>query len=351
MASNYTGNPSAAQAPSSAPGPGVVPVISIPAGTDTRSIESITQQMKVNADGLAYTWQFPLNGFFGDGSDGSVIFDGTSTVLGLVPSSSVYTLTRDIYCINITLSGASTVVKTNGYRIYAKGTVTTSGGAIISASGNNGSGSTAGTAGATGTVMAGASGGAGAASAVGNPGNNGTGYSYGGQGGTGGSGSTNPGGAGALGGSLTLNATLGSPRLYSASTLGAILGGGASSPYVNWYVGGGGGGSGGGNSGTSGGGGAGGGVLCIAARTLSLANASDLRAWGGNGGAGVSGNSGGGAGGGGGVAVIAYATLTAAAGSMSSATNCAGGSGGAGFGTGATGGAGNTGTLFLIQLA
>ena len=33
---------------------------------------------------------------FGDGADGTVVFDGTSTVLGLVPSSGKYTLTRDI---------------------------------------------------------------------------------------------------------------------------------------------------------------------------------------------------------------------------------------------------------------
>lgn len=54
MAINYTGNPTAAQSPSVAPGPGIIPVISIPAGTDPRSIESIEQQMKVAADFNAF---------------------------------------------------------------------------------------------------------------------------------------------------------------------------------------------------------------------------------------------------------------------------------------------------------
>jgi hypothetical protein len=54
MASNYTGSPTGVQAPAVAPAPGVAPVISIPAGTDVRTIESITQQMKVEADYIAY---------------------------------------------------------------------------------------------------------------------------------------------------------------------------------------------------------------------------------------------------------------------------------------------------------
>lgn len=54
MASNYTGNPLSAQTPGIAPGPGVSSVISIPAGTDVRTIESITQQMKQHADASTY---------------------------------------------------------------------------------------------------------------------------------------------------------------------------------------------------------------------------------------------------------------------------------------------------------
>ena len=41
---------------------------------------------------------FLETGMFGDGSDGAVIFDGSSTVLGLVLSASAYTLNRSIFC-------------------------------------------------------------------------------------------------------------------------------------------------------------------------------------------------------------------------------------------------------------
>lgn len=56
MASNYTGNPTATQAPAVAPTPGVAPVASIPSGTDAPTIESITQAFKVAMDYLAYVF-------------------------------------------------------------------------------------------------------------------------------------------------------------------------------------------------------------------------------------------------------------------------------------------------------
>lgn len=54
MASPYTGNPTGVQAPGTQPMPGVLPIVSIPAGTDVRTIESITQEMKECADFIAY---------------------------------------------------------------------------------------------------------------------------------------------------------------------------------------------------------------------------------------------------------------------------------------------------------
>lgn len=53
MASNYTGSPTGVQAPDTGFAAGHAPVLSIPAGTDALSIESITQWAKVNADYLA----------------------------------------------------------------------------------------------------------------------------------------------------------------------------------------------------------------------------------------------------------------------------------------------------------
>jgi hypothetical protein len=56
---------------------------------------------------------------YGTGADGNADFDGTSTVLGLVPSSSVYSLTADIFCNNLTVRSGVRVAP-NGYRIFVK---------------------------------------------------------------------------------------------------------------------------------------------------------------------------------------------------------------------------------------
>src|ERR1043166_3260806 len=69
---------------------------------------------------------FLETGMFGDGSDGAVIFDGTTAVLGLVPSASAYTLNRSIFCSSITING-SVKIKTAGYKIFCTGTLTNNG--------------------------------------------------------------------------------------------------------------------------------------------------------------------------------------------------------------------------------
>ena len=50
----------------------------------------------------------------GDGTDGPLNYDGTSTVLGVVPSSGVYLLTRDIFATTISVAGGATI-KTQNY--------------------------------------------------------------------------------------------------------------------------------------------------------------------------------------------------------------------------------------------
>src|SRR5919108_5908125 len=91
---------------------------------------------------------FLETGLFGDGSDGAVTFDGTTTVLGLVPSLNTYTMNRSIFCTNITIN-ASVIIKTNGYRIFCAGTLT-----------NNGTISNAGAVGSNASGINGAAGGA-----------------------------------------------------------------------------------------------------------------------------------------------------------------------------------------------
>ena len=57
---------------------------------------------------------------FGTGSDSAVVFDGSSVVLGLSPSSSVYTLTRDIFPTDMTINAGVTVA-CQGFVPYVKG--------------------------------------------------------------------------------------------------------------------------------------------------------------------------------------------------------------------------------------
>lgn len=67
---------------------------------------------------------------YGTGSDGNVTFDGSSTVLSLVPSSGNYTLSRDIFCQNMVVNG-SALIRTNGYRVFVKNKLTLDDGAFI----------------------------------------------------------------------------------------------------------------------------------------------------------------------------------------------------------------------------
>src|SRR5436190_18379488 len=159
---------------------------------------------------------FLETGMFGDGSDGTVTFDGTSTVLGLVPSSSTYTLNRSIFCSGITINSGVKIV-TAGYRILCAGTlanggtITNAGGAGTNNTGTSGAsggsanvanelgGSGGGGVGATGAAGAGQAGIAGSSVAVGMGGAGATGA----NGGVGGSGGTNAGGAGGGTGAIT----------------------------------------------------------------------------------------------------------------------------------------------------
>lgn len=67
---------------------------------------------------------------YGTGADGSVTFDGSSTVLSLAPSSNVYTLTKDIYCYNMTVNDSVTI-NPAGYRIFVKNILTLGNASVI----------------------------------------------------------------------------------------------------------------------------------------------------------------------------------------------------------------------------
>lgn len=326
----------------------------------------------------------------GDGSDGSVTFDGSTTILGMAPSSSVYTLTRDIFCSSITVNNGVTI-KTTNYAIYCTGTLTnngtiqnngTNGAAGTNASSSSGAGGGGTTAGA-GTLVAhygrfassttgtsGGSGGtgsgtqAGTASAGQSSGNSpvasGANGATGASGGKGGDGTSGAGGAartGGTAGSVTLATVLSNKALNA--DFGAYKQGSSASfiQYTTANAGNGGsaGGSGGGGDGTNSGGGGGGGGgeggtagwVGIFAKSIVNGATGVISANGGNGGnggngftptAGNTGGGGGGAGGSGGlggIVALVYQSLSNS-GTIQAAggTHGSGGSAGSPHGTG-----------------
>ena len=299
----------------------------------------------------------PTFGIFGDGSDGNLHFDGTSTVFGIAPSGSlpnaVYTLTNhEIFAQDLTVDSGVTLqiaATTNWPRIFVNGTLTLNG--KISADGQTGAAGgggsagnligagvvTAGTGGlgTTGTninpnaLLSGAGGAAGATS--GGTGGNGTGT------GTGGGGGGGAAGVGFAGGSQTISGVNIRGQIRSFTNLLS----GRYQDNTAWVVAGAGGG-GGGNSSSAGRGGGGGGVNLLIARIV--AGSGSQTANGGNGGTTGNTNLGGGGGGGGGVTILIYQsgnpfTQTATA-----------GTGAAGNGTGGHGGNGANGITMAYNL-
>lgn len=77
-----------------------------------------------------------MSDFFGNGSDGDVILDGTTSFPWATLSSSVYTMTRDLFAESVVID-ATVTLEPNGWRIFSQGDVTNNG--TISAAGNGGS--------------------------------------------------------------------------------------------------------------------------------------------------------------------------------------------------------------------
>ena len=342
---------------------------------------------------------------YGDGSDGSGTLDGSTTVFGLVPAGNVYTMTRDLYCINLTINTGVTL-NTAGYRLFGTGTLTGNGTAKVLRNGANGgnggnggngtsgSGGTAGTAGTAGSALS--AGSIGNALAGSNGGAGGSGGTFAGTGGAGnagtsastlsnsvGSGSpaSSAGVAGGAGGGTGAGASAGSassnavtnpvmmPRVMPFAInmhfmSGATVGYMGSSNSATGGAGGSGGGGGtneGGTSGTGGGGGGGGaggssgGIVVVAFKNIVSPSSSFIQALGGNGGTGGNGGNGvnnggaqkggGGGGGSGGTGgtggVVVCIYQTFSGTTLVESSACAGGAGGAGGTGGASVGTGS----------
>lgn len=348
-------------------------------------------------------------GLFGNGSDGAGVADGSGTLAGLSPSSSIYTLTRDVYFTDLTISTGVTI-KANGYQIFVSGTLTINGTGTIQNNGGDGSagvtgsGSSGGAGGGGGTLAPGGTLPAGIAGIAGGTGGNANANNIGNPGTDGGNGvSANPsigvsgsvgtsntgnfggqangkqGGAGGAGGTAG-TATL---ALYPPDTLlgcyihadlvatylqhkgtassGGAGGGGAGGGGAPGVAGGGGGGA--------GGGGAPGGIVAVYAKIIVNASTGGIKA---NGGAGGNGGNGGissgsnyggggggagGRGGNGGAVIVVYETLTqtgsflASGGSGSTHGSGSAGNIGANGNDGTDGGAGISGTVWQYQIS
>jgi hypothetical protein len=75
-------------------------------------------------DGTVWNAYFneAVDSVYGTGADGDAVLDGTTTILSMAPSSSVYSMTRDMYFNDLTIN-ASVRLAPNGYRIFVKGTL------------------------------------------------------------------------------------------------------------------------------------------------------------------------------------------------------------------------------------
>ena len=292
-------------------------------------------------------------GWFGDGSTGTVTFDGTTPVVGFaIVSPTQYKATSDCFFQQSNINGGITLDMTNGgtaggFRFFSRVVNVPSGTAKIIWNGNPAVGSIGGIGLVTGVT--------GAVSGSGSDGIQNAGQNGGASGGWPTSWKAGDGGGGGAG-ATTAASTGGTASTLFPDSVGrgntwpqAILG--RSNLNNNGIKsGGGGGGSGGGTPGISSGGGGGGGAGTGVAGIGSLTGAGTLafEAKGGAGGNPSGGNSGGGGGGGGGYIDLAYGGITQPA-NLTQTT--VGGAGGTPSGTGSVGQTGVTGKFSFYPLA
>lgn len=304
------------------------------------------QVLRVNAGATALEYADPaaaagVPGEYGDGSDGVINFDGSTTVLGLAPSSSIYTLTRDIFLASGSQVSGSAVIKCANFRIFCNGTFTIGASAVVHNDGAAASGITGGAQTNSGTLLANGGGGNGS-----NGGTGSAGFSVancvGGNGGTSGGSSGGP----SPGGGVT--ATFSAPAATAGMPRSLVTAHWIASAATRWNGGGNGSGGVAAASSTSGGGGASGNVLEM--YVYNLVATGLIRAAGGKGGdaSGAGTGAGGGGSGGGGALILVYHTKSGAGSTFTAATNTPGGAGGAAQGAGRPGATGSNGVIYEI---
>jgi hypothetical protein len=85
---------------------------------------------KMNAPNAMAAFLDAADPIYGTGVDGNVVLDGTTTILGMAPSSNKYTMTADVYFHNLTIND-SVHLQPNGYRVFVKNILTLGSGSRI----------------------------------------------------------------------------------------------------------------------------------------------------------------------------------------------------------------------------
>jgi hypothetical protein len=100
-----------------------MPAITFPASPYVNQIFTVGPK-SWQWDGSVWNAYFneSVDSVYGTGADGDAVLDGTTTVLSMAPSSSVYSMTQDMYFNDLTVN-ASVRLAPNGYRIFVKGTL------------------------------------------------------------------------------------------------------------------------------------------------------------------------------------------------------------------------------------
>jgi hypothetical protein len=100
-----------------------MPAITFPASPYTNQIFTVGSK-SWQWDGAVWAAYYneTTDSIFGTGFDGDAVLDGSTTILGMAPSASVYSMTRDLFFNDLTIN-TSVRLAPNGYRIFVKGTL------------------------------------------------------------------------------------------------------------------------------------------------------------------------------------------------------------------------------------
>jgi hypothetical protein len=299
----------------------------MPADGDSLAAASVQQPMKEAMDYIAYLQDRLRDTFFGNGSDGALVINDAAT----------HDLSGMKFYDTVNISIGS--LRTNGWPVIARTSITVGGSGGIWGHGGNASGATRGTYFAAEGPHGSISPCNGLASGS-YPHTGQSFYGFGGNGGAGGgaapSGTSivSPGNGYKIypwrfhgGGQAVGTLFAGNANVYPGIQLDALRGGGAGAP--GGVV----------ASSVAGAGGAAGSLVILISPSITFANGCSMASNGGNGGTGVATNGNGGGGGGGGAFLLVYKTLSDS-GAIYSAT---GGTAGFGIGTGAAGISGTNG--------